>query len=494
MESQSYEQPDPTYARLVEQYSKLLQTPAQRLKFLRAALDKYHSNPLAERIGWLKQITFRKTIIEELVRHLPSGVPRPREVSLVFWLYQIRYPVYFTVTLLAVVSTALAVEWVYGTAREAGLFDLRLQRPQDARTAPPEPVKNTPVSVPQTVNAAQEDNTAVEGFTPDKIWMVERTEDFEQYSNGGRILINYETSSEPRSFYALRRKPTRSSATPPVSANHAVYYPELFDHPVGILYHVTQSDILPFLPRNNQTIKGNTEQLLEYVRQEKLYNYLIDRFGRIYRVVRDEDYANHSGNSIWSDDTSVYLNLNHSFIGISFEGRWSSDIKFNPDEINEAQLYAGKVLTEILRSKYKIQDANCVTHGLVSINPTEYLIGHHLDWATGFPFSKLGLNDKYLQLTPSIAEFGFRYDRAFTTALGNELWPGIVLAEARLKAQAADKGLSAGLYRRQLQNDFKLYRQWLHEMREQAKAAGKGTSSEPGDEIKSEKLLGIEKN
>ena len=31
------------------------------------------------------------------------------------------------------------------------------------------------------------------------------------------------------------------------------------------------------------------------------YNFLIDRFGRVYRVVQESDAANHAGNSIWAE-------------------------------------------------------------------------------------------------------------------------------------------------------------------------------------------------
>ncbi|MEW6730331.1 MAG: peptidoglycan recognition family protein [Acidobacteriota bacterium] len=479
-----FEQPDPTYARLVEHYSALISAPAQKLKFLRCALDKYQSHPLAERIGWLKQITFRKIIIEELVQYLPVEVPKPREVSFVFWLYRVRYPVYFTAILLGVVTTIATLQWAYGSAREAGVFDLRLVRNSESAATPVAPV----AAAPNTVGSVTAQPTAegelpeVEGFPANKIWLVERAKEYEQYSNGTRILTEYEVASEPRSFYTLRRKPPKQSTTLPFQPQYSSYYPELSSKPIGILYHVTQSDLSPFSPRFNQQLKGNTEQLLRYVRQEKLYNYLIDRFGRIYRVVSDDHYANHSGNSIWGDQQAVYINLNHSFLGVAFEGKWSADVRFNPDDINEAQLYAGKMLTEVLRSKYGIADINCVPHGLVSINPTDYLIGFHLDWAKGFPFALLGLKDKYLQPPPSIVEFGFKYDRAFINAIGGEPWPGIELAEARLRARAADLNLGLDTLRRNLQNDFTLYRRWLREMREEAKATGQGTSSEPSDE------------
>ena len=37
----------------------------------------------------------------------------------------------------------------------------------------------------------------------------------------------------------------------------------------------------------------------------------------------------------------------------------------------------------------------CVAHGLTSVNPKKHLIGHHMDWARGFPFEAFGLPDQY---------------------------------------------------------------------------------------------------
>lgn len=466
MERQTFEQPDPTYLKLVEEYSQLLPSPAQRLKFLRSALDRYRSYPLAERLGIVKQITFRKVIIEELVQFLPAGVPRPREITLVFWLYRIRYPVYFTAILLVVVMSAVVLQWSMGQARELGIFQISFGKSKPTVVVVNEPAKLLP---PKELQPQPTVENSVEGYSLDKIWLVERTSEYEEYSNGCRILTRYETSTEHREFYAFRRKPGRPGQSSLVGVKEANFYPEKMDRPIGLLYHVTQSDLLPFSPKFNQKLKGHTKYLLDYIRQERLYNYLIDRFGRIYRVVNDEDYANHAGNSVWADKESIYINLNHSFIGIAFEGWWSSDVKLNAEEINQAQIYAGKMLTEVLRSRYQISDANCVTHGLVSVNPTDYLIGHHLDWATGFPFTEIGLRDKYLEPPASIAEFGFKYDKAFQEAIGGKLWPGIALAEARLRARATDSGTSVDALKKRLQADFSVYRQWQLDMRGQDK-------------------------
>lgn len=482
---QFLEHPDPTYARLVEEYSKLISIPSEKLKFLRTALSKYPNSPLTDRVGWLKQLTFRKAIIEELVKFLPADSPKPREIALVYWIYRVRYPVFLVSTLTATIFTVVLGQWLYRNARELGVFDLHLQA---GNIKPKVVVVTSPVPTTVTKTTAGTNLEGVEGFKLENVWQVEKTPDYEQYSNGGRILTKYETQTEPRSFYALKYKAPKNKILLPFEANRAVFYPELRDKPVGILYHVTQSDILPFEPTYNSRLKGKSNHLIEYVQQEKLYNYVIDRFGQIFRVVEDDYYANHSGNSIWGDDEATYIRLNHSFIGVAFEGNWSADVKLNPDDINEAQIYACKLLTQILRSKYKIKDTNCVTHGQVSINPSDYLIGFHLDWAIGFPYKNCGLNDNYKELPPSITEFGFRYDKGFQNSIGGKLWPGIELAEARLKARAADLDISAEELRKQLQKDFTLYLNWVNKMRDNTKSEN-GKKSDEKDKERPMKLF-----
>lgn len=463
---QSLEHPDPTYTRLVEEYSRFITIPSEKLKFLRNTLSKYPNSPLPDRFVWLKQLTFRKTILEELLQFLPADSPKPRELALIYWLYRVRYPVFLVSTLAITITTIMLGQTIYQNAREAGIFDLSLQVGEPAAK-----VIVVPSPVPVVTNGDnpiknQENSDKVESFTLSDVWLVEKNATYEQYSNGGRILTQYETDTEERNFFALSRKAPKKKVSLPFDVKQAIFYPEEKKNPVGILYHVTQSDLLPFEPTYNSRLKGKSSNLIQYVKEEKLYNYVIDRFGQIYRVVRDEHYANHSGNSIWGDNEAVYVRLNHSFIGVAFEGNWSANVKLNAEDINEAQIYACKLLTQILRSKYKIKANNCITHGQVSINPSDYLIGFHLDWAIGFPYASCGLNDNYQLLPPSITEFGFKYDRGFQTAIGGKLWPGIELAEARLKAKANDLGMSTEELRKELQNDFTLYLNWINKMRD----------------------------
>jgi hypothetical protein len=191
--------------------------------------------------------------------------------------------------------------------------------------------------------------------------------------------------------------------------------------------------VWPLEAAYNENLRGTSQGLLRYVRQNRLYHYVIDRFGRVYRVVAEESKANHAGNSVWAHAGSVYLSLNHAFLGVSFETRWEG-AKALP--ITQAQLAAGRNLSDYLRQRYAIVPEMCVTHGLTSINPTRHLIGHHMDWARGFPFAAFGLPDQYLRPAPSVALFGFDYDDDFLKVL-DEPWPGVRAAEQALAAEAA---------------------------------------------------------
>src|SRR5262249_45837590 len=149
-------------------------------------------------------------------------------------------------------------------------------------------------------------------------------------------------------------------------------------------------------------------ELLLFVRNKRAYHYVIDRFGRVHRIVDEADTANHAGNSIWADPEWVYVDLNRSFLGIAFEARMSAD----QPPINPGQVHAARILTEIVLSKYNLPAANCITHAQVSVNPTNMLIGWHIDWVDKFPFKEVGLPDNYGQPLPSIYLFGFDYGTA----------------------------------------------------------------------------------
>jgi hypothetical protein len=262
------------------------------------------------------------------------------------------------------------------------------------------------------------------------IWMVEKAAEFETYSNGLRIESLFAVSTRPRGFIVF----SRSTGQPETAASG--------NAPLGILYHTTESHIAEFDEQRNAELRQSGLGLIEYVRRNGSYNFVVDRFGRVYRIVRESDAANHAGWSVWADERRVFVNLNDSFLAVAFEAR-SRNADGQPP-INAAQVHAGRVLTELLRFKYGIPGENCVTHAQVSVNPSNFLIGYHKDWQEGFPFRALGLPDNYQQPVASAAVFGFESDGVVAPA-GMGL--GLLAANGMIDREAARLRMPAARYR-----------------------------------------------
>ena len=277
------------------------------------------------------------------------------------------------------------------------------------------------------------------------VWVVEKNPHYEIYSNGLRIENDLTVSNRPRSFAAYDR---RRAELPPG---------RFTSQPVGIVYHTTESHSAPFEAEQNQALRRQGQGLLEFVREKRAYNFVIDRFGRVHRIVQESDTAFHAGHSIWADERWVYIELNAGFLGVSFEGS-TDELR---DNLTPAQIHAGRVLTEMLRSRYHIAAGNCVTHAQVSVNPDNFRIGYHTDWAGNFPFHEMGLEDNYVQPIPALYLFGYGYDPAFVESTGARLWKGLTLAEDRLLEEATVNGRTAAEYKKILQ---KRYREKLAEI------------------------------
>ncbi|HXB69653.1 MAG TPA: peptidoglycan recognition family protein [Candidatus Acidoferrales bacterium] len=273
-----------------------------------------------------------------------------------------------------------------------------------------------------------------------EIWLVETTEDAEAYSNGLRVETRFAVATRPRSFRAFPVAHPEDTLGEPRS------------QPAGIVFHTTESVQAPFEPRQNTVLKQISESLLDYVRRRRAYNFLIDRFGRVYRVVVESDAADHAGHSVWRDEQWFYVNLNESFLGVSFE---TETLPGQVEAaISPAQLHSAAMLTEMLRSRYGIPAANCVTHAQVSVNPSNMRIGYHTDWASSFPFEQVGLPDNYDQPLPALLAFGFAYDSSFVSQTGGRMYRGVQLAEHLLQAQAAAAHLQLPAYRQTLQKRY----------------------------------------
>jgi hypothetical protein len=273
--------------------------------------------------------------------------------------------------------------------------------------------------------------------TVSRVWLVEHSESTEVYSNGLRVDLTFTVSNRPRSRFAMY---ALTGAYTPIKTGES---------PVGILYHMNESNLAPFEEEQTRKLKRFGRYALETIRQERAYHYVIDRFGRVFSVVAESDAANHAGNSIWADSEGIYINLNDSFIGVSFEGQTASS-----DEVTPAQILSARTLTEMLRSRYGIVAENCVTHAQVSVNPLNMHIANHTDWASNFPFSSLGLPDNYAIPLPSLYLFGFEFDDVFLRVMGGR-WKGLNLAVEQLERQAAAEHVPVAQYRAMLRHRYK---------------------------------------
>jgi hypothetical protein len=281
---------------------------------------------------------------------------------------------------------------------------------------------------------------------PPNVWLVEKGAAEETYSNGLRVDNRYVVAHYPRSYLAF----------PADGAGPAVRRYE----PAGIVFHTTESHLVPFEADQNTALRRAGESLLEYVRRKFAYHFVIDRFGRVYRVVAESDAADHAGPSLWADEKWLYVNLNRSFLGVSLEAR--TEPGQAESGASPAQIRAAAMLTEMLRSRYRIPATNCVTHAQVSVNPANMQVGYHTDWASGFPFEQVGLPNNYAQALPAVWAFGFEASAEFRAATGERMVEGVDRAEEALRAGALAEKSTLPAYRKQLQEG---YRQRLAELR-----------------------------
>jgi N-acetylmuramoyl-L-alanine amidase len=273
------------------------------------------------------------------------------------------------------------------------------------------------------------------------VWQVEANRQFDLYSNGLRVENRFQTSTEARSYLAFSRTGTMALAR------------ERLTRPAGIVFHTTESHLAPFEEDQNRKLKREGEGMLEYVSRNHSYHFVIDRFGCVFRIVEEADYANHAGNSIWADQSWIYVNLNQSFFGVAFEAR--SQPKEGELPANAAQVHAARTLTEMLRARYGITADNCVTHAQVSINPGGRSAGNHTDWAANLPYEDLGLTDNYARPLPSVTLFGFSATALLEEARDSPLARGLEAAEDQVRSDAAANNLPENRYRHILQTRYK---------------------------------------
>jgi len=443
------------YTRIVERYAPFFDRPEARLRFLHGTLAKQAAREQQLRRSlrrfaflehtalyqWMLELGLYRLILEELKKLLPS-IPEdrrrllqetkvPLSARLFFFSYQARYVFYG----LGLAATAGLLFGLYSlvmwsTHRVNDYLVQRYRTPSRPASAP----------AGQTTAQAAPLTKYLPDYKPEKVWLVEQKDKYERYSNSCRILTDFETENHPRGYYVL----PRGRETAEGSVHHEI---------VGIIYHTSENDMLPFTSDNTASINVRTHGLLAWVQKNKSYNYVIDRFGQVYRIVRDDHAANHAGHSIWGDQRNLYIGLNESFLGVCFET--SSDAGSLDEQLTEAQIISGRALTAVLRSRYNIDDANCVTHGLVSVNPDNMVISPHYDWVRNFPFEAMGLSDKYKVATVSVSDFGFTYDDQTLEKLGGVIWPGVAIGEAEFQRRAEQARMKPEVLRRRLRDRYR---------------------------------------
>jgi hypothetical protein len=419
------------YSRVVERYAVFFDRPEARLRFMNNTLAKQadRQDRLQRRFGrfrflertriynWALEARCYSAILEEMQsmasflpkdhRNLSQRVQAPFSARLSFLLHQTRHAFYGAAVMLLLMATGGL--YTIGAWSARGVNDLLANKYKPAETAP------APSPTPDPFNAML--------LKPEKVWLVDTEDGVEKWSNGCRISKRYETGNHPRSYYTI---PRRSE----------IAGDQVSDKIVGIIYHTPENYMYAFNPDNNRAIKNGSRGLLGDVQKYKKYNYVIDRIGEIYRIVRDDHAAYHAGDSLWADSKNTYVLLNESFLGVCFESMFDGATSLE-QILTKAQINSGILLTEVLRSRYNIDDANCTTHGLVAVDPETMLIARHHDWVHFFPFEKMGLSNKYKVRPPNMTDYGFTYNEdLLAKKLSHKLWEGASTAEEEFNRQA----------------------------------------------------------
>lgn len=442
---------DAIYAQVVERYAKLFDNPSARLRFLHTTLAKQAARQAELRqslqrfkflektpfYNWIMEARLYSSILEELratMSSLPAEqrarlqqVEMPFKAKAFFFCHQARHALYA----LGVVLAGFLLFGLYSGVMKTGQYVAQRFG---------QPGKTIVVSANGQQQAKPPVTGTLDRYNLEKVWLVERGDKYERYSNTGRINTEYEIDNHPRAYYLIPR-------------NSEAATEEINSTPIGIVYHTTEGEQLKFEQGNSSSIQNRSKNLIKYtIQREKSYNYLIDRFGEIFRVVRDEQTANHAGNSLWADQKYVYIGLNESFIGVAFESSQTNTLE---ETLTEGQIISGRLLTAILRSKYKIADANCTTHGLVSVNPDNGAIAFHHDWVKNFPFEGMGLSDKYKVPTPNMTDYGFTWDEEILEKLNKTLWPGAITADEEFKRRAEKQRIGIEALRLKLRERYR---------------------------------------
>jgi N-acetylmuramoyl-L-alanine amidase-like protein len=449
------------YVKIVERYAMVFDRPEVRLRFLnnmiakqvirqkklQHALRHFRFVERTRLYELLLEIRFYRSIMEELSASAGAvpihrskyfrNIRIPLTARTGFFCYRFRHAIYGTgvlATLMLAIGLYTFIGWSVGRVNTylASVY-------RNEALGPIKPTASAGVLGSAIVGEMDKikEKQPPSDYRPEKVWMLYKKGNEEKWSNRARIRTELEVDNKPRKYFAIPRGSESAGG-------------QLRSNVVGIVYHTSESHILPYDAEFNKDLVRTSQGLANYIRSKKAYNYLIDRSGDIFRIVRDDQVANHSGNSVWADGRYTYVGLNDSFIGVCFE----SSVNSPEEKLTDPQIKSGKELTDVLRNKYNIEDVNCTTHGLVSINPKTMMIAFHHDWVRDFPFAKMGLSDKYKVPPANISEYGFTYDEEIMEKLDGKLWEGARIAEEIFKKRADSANLDVQTLRENMRDRY----------------------------------------
>ncbi|HKG22620.1 MAG TPA: hypothetical protein VKC34_12025, partial [Blastocatellia bacterium] len=212
-----FKQQDVRYARLVDKYSRYIQSPVSRLKFLNSAMNAGPASSSLTRVPLVGSLSDEMLLILELSKFLPPDQPAPIGIRLTSLLYRLRYGLYGICLVVA-----LAAGGAIGFAAWKLIGNLAVST--EAKEADVQVRTNAGSKAGADTVAAIGSEA---GLSLDRVWLAEKGEGYEFYSNGARVLTEFECEGAKRKFYRI--------GLDALAGGSEEF--ETIDRPVGIVYH-----------------------------------------------------------------------------------------------------------------------------------------------------------------------------------------------------------------------------------------------------------------
>ena len=279
----------------LEEVSRGIQDPVAKLRYIRSSLARYQQADRCVRavpFASLRHLLYRLLSLDG-IRHLltanPMGAAVPVDLGT---RRRVR-----AAGLLAVAAVLLLAVGLVGAG-----FRLTRASAQAAAPLPPAP--------PQPA-VAEAFAALPEGVAPASVWLVEKGDASEQYSNGLRIDTTYAVRGRAAALPDLRRRPAACRA-------------RCYDKPVGHpLPHLGERHLAARRGLQREAARlaarascATCKRNLRLPLPDRPLRARVPRGGR--GVARRTTPGSRSG----AASDAVYLNLNNAFLGICFETRW----------------------------------------------------------------------------------------------------------------------------------------------------------------------------